>query len=225
MSDRGYFRFFGLVVIALACWCGGCTALPAGLNDEVNRGPTYSPRNYFALPKMPPGVARVVLLPVAAGNLTTEEVTAALDAALAASAIRAERFEVVTLGRTDCRALLGRSEFSLAEALPPTFLADLKQRTFADAVLMVELTNLKLYQPQSLGFRARLASCLDGGVFWSFDEVLSAGDATVRNSARREYFQQEHGNRPYDFSLAGLQSPSWFAGFVARQMFSTLPPR
>jgi hypothetical protein len=70
-----------------------------------------------------------------------------------------------------------------------------------------------------------LASCLDGSVFWSFDEVLSASDAAVRNSARREYFQQEHGNRPYDFSLAGLQSPSWFAGFVARQMFGTLPPR
>ena len=90
---------------------------------------------------------------------------------------------------------------------------------------MVELTNLKLYQPQSLGFRAKLISCTDGGVFWSFDEVLSVSEAAVRNSARREYFQQEQGNRPYDFSLAGLQSPSWFAAFVARQMFNTLPPR
>lgn len=225
MSDRVYSRCYWVLILALVYWCGGCAALPASLNDEVNRGPTYVPRNYFALPKMPAGVARVVLLPVAAGNLAPEEVIAVIDAALAASAIRTERFEVITLGRTDCRALLGRSEFRLAEALPPSFLADLKQRTHADAVLMVELTSLKLYQPQSLGFRARLASCLDGGVFWSFDEVLSAGDATVRNSARLEYFQQEHGNRPYDFSLAGLQSPSWFAGFVARQMFSTLPPR
>lgn len=225
MSDLICSRLGGILIIALGLLCGGCAVLPAGLNDEVNRGPTYAPHNYFALPKIPAGVARVALLPVAAGNLTTEEVTAILDGALASSAVRTERFEVVTLGRSDCRALLGRSEFTLAEPLPATFLADLQQRTRADAVLMVELTHLKLYQPQSLGFRARLASCLDGSVFWSFDEVLSASDAAVRNSARREYFQQEHGNRPYDFSLAGLQSPSWFAGFVARQMFGTLPPR
>jgi hypothetical protein len=46
----------------------------------------------------------VALLPVAAGNLTTEEVTAILDGALASSAVRTERFEVVTLGGRDCRA-------------------------------------------------------------------------------------------------------------------------
>jgi hypothetical protein len=204
----------------------GCAVVPLHMGDEINAGPFYTPRNYAAVELMPFQVQRVVLLPVAMGHLTAAEaVTASIDEAVLTSLIRTERFEVTTLSRQECRAVFGRAEFTPGEILPHGFLAEVQQRTGAGAVMLVQLTSLKLYQPQHLGFRATLASCVDGAAIWSIDEVLSGADTAVRNSARRDYYQQEHGNRPYDFSLAGLQSPSWFAAFVARQMFSTLPPR
>lgn len=212
-------------VLALAVVLAGCASRGPTLTDEVRLGPVYKPTNFAGVPALPAELRRVMILPVYTNGVAPEETAVALEGIIMASVLRAQRFEAVALNRADCLALFGRREFSTGDALPNGMLERLGELYGVGAVLFVDLTSYQPYQPQVLGLRARLAMVPTGEVLWSFDEVLSAADAAVRNSARRRYFEREHGMRPFDLSLAGLQSPSWFAAFVADEMFVTLPPR
>lgn len=188
-------------------------------------GPYFAPANVAAEKAMPAEIRRVLVLPVYAGSVTTPEAAGALDETIVASLQRQQRFEVVPLAREECLRSFGAPTFSSAAALPHDFLAKLAARHAADAVMFVDLTAYQPYQPQTLGLRAKLALVRDVRLVWSVDETVSAADAAVRNSARQRYFSREHGARPFDLSPAALQSPGWFAAFVADELFATLPRR
>lgn len=217
-------RPFVLGAVVAAALAGCANQVPA-INDEVHIGPFYTPKNYTTVKALPAELRRVVVLPVFVGSNGTLESAAMLDAAVFTSLVRQQRFEVVAATRAECQALWGRPEFNSAATLPPGFVEKMAERHGAGGVLFVDLTDYRPYQPQSLGLRAKLAVAADAQVLWSFDEVFSASDSAVRNSARRRYFELEHGNRPFDLSLAGMQSPTWFANFVTNEVFATLPAR
>jgi len=222
-------NFLRCSLLAVAAGCAGfllagCEITP-DLNDPVRFGPFYTPRNFAGEKHMPAEVRRVLVLPVALGELGPEETAATLDGAVSQALQTQQRFEVVPLPRAELRRLFGVPEISSTAALPHGMLEELTKRFAVDAVLFTDITVYQPYRPQSIGLRSKLATTRDVRLVWTFDEVISASDPAVANSARRQPFVEAQGRSPVDLSPATLLSPSRYAAFAAGEMFRTLPPR
>jgi hypothetical protein len=211
-----------LAVIAALIFSAGC-ATPV-FNDPARGGPFFTPTNHNGVSSLPSDLRRVMVLPLSAGGVTTPEMAAALDPVFATALQKENRFEVVILSREDCRRRFGVEELPSSTVLPRDFMANLRRDYAVDAVLFVDLTAFSAYRPLSLGVRAKLASAEDVRLLWNFDNVFSAADAAVANSARRHLLKQDRSAAPADLSPAVLQSPARFAGYVAAATFATLPP-
>ena len=216
---RGAIRWAALAV--------GLSVVPGcmtpAVNDPARVGPFHTPSNHVGERSLG-GLRRVVLLPVCGGTLAPQETVAAFDPVFAAALQRQNRFEIVVLAREDCLRKFRVPEFSSAASLPRDFLATLKRDFSADAVLFVDITVFRAYRPLALGLRAKLAT-LDGTrLVWTFDDVFSADDPAVANSARHHTLTRDRGDVPADLSPAVLQSPARFADYAAMAMFATLPP-
>lgn len=199
----------------------GC--MTPAVTDSARRGPFFVPANHVGEPSLG-GLRRVVLLPVAGGGVAPAESLAALDPVFAAELQSQRRFEVIPLSREDCLRYFQAPELSSVSALPPRFMAILQREFAADAVMFVDVTVFHAYQPLALGLRGKLAT-LDGvRLVWSFDNVFSADEAAVANSARRHFLQSRGSDVPVDLSTSALQSPARFTSYAAAAMFATLPP-
>lgn len=202
----------------------GCEITP-DLADPVRYGPYYTPKNFAGEKRLPADMRRVLVLPVALGTLAPEETARTLDDVVVRTVQEQQRFEVVPLSREESLRLFGAREFSSTAALPHGMLEQLAARYAIDAVLFTDVTVYQPYRPQSIGFRAKLATVRDVRLVWTFDEVISASDPSVANSARRRPVEAAQGRGPVDLSPGTLLSPSRYAAFAAGEMFRTLPPR
>jgi len=212
---------FALPVLLAGGFFAGC--MQPAFNDSARIGPFFVPANHTGEPSLG-GLHRVVVLPVYGGALAPAESLAAFDPVFIAALQQENRFEIVALSREDCRRKFHADEFSSAAALPHDFLATLRREFAADAVLFVDVTVFRAYRPIALGLRGKLAT-LDGTrLVWTFDNVFSADDPAVANSARQHYLGSDRGGVPADLSPGVLQSPTRFAGYAAAAMFATLPP-
>ena len=207
-------------VLALGLLAGCATT---SFNDPARLGPFYTPTNHTGEPSLG-GLHRVVVLPVYGGTLAPPESVAAFDPVFLAALQQGNRFEVVTLTRAECRRKFHADELSSTAALPHDFLASLRREFAADAVLFVDITVFRAYRPIALGLRGKLATLDDTRLVWTFDDVFSADNPAVANSARRHYLGSDRGGVPADLSPGVLQSPTRFAGYAAAAMFATLPP-
>ena len=200
----------------------GCMNMLAG--GPAQSGPFFTPTNHAGESTLPAGIRRVVLLPLAGGNVLPSTSAADLDPVVAAALQRQNRFEVVVVSREVCRRLFTVEELSSVELLPANFMAVLRREYAADAVILVDVTVFRAYRPLAIGFRAKLATVQDVRLVWTFDNLFSAADAAVANSARRNYLKGAPRDIPADQSPMVLQSPSRFAAYAAETMFATLPP-
>lgn len=213
-----------LLPLAATLWLAGCEITP-DLNDPVRYGPFYTPTNYAAEKRLPVDVRRVLVLPVAIGRVAPEETAATLDGVITTALQEQQRFEVVPLPRAECQRLFGAAEFSSTAALPHGMIEQLATRYAVDAVLFTDITAYQPYRPQAIGLRSKLATVRDVRLLWTFDEIISASDPAVANSARRRPVVSAQGRGPVDLSPGTLLSPSRYAAFAAGEMFRTLPPR
>lgn len=203
---------------------GGC-AEASMFSNPVHAGPFYKPRNFAGDKVLPAAIRRVVLLPVFVGAASTAESAAMLDQVMLVALQKQSRFEVVALSREDSRRWFGAAEFSSVSALPHDYIAKITAKFAADAVIFMDLTVYKPYRPLAVGLRAKLAIPANVRIIWTFDEIISAEDPGVTNSARRQFLEMDRSGQPLDLSPAVLQSPTRFATFAAESMFQTLPPR
>jgi hypothetical protein len=212
-------RLLLLPVLALFSGC-----MTPSFDDPARLGPFFTPANHTGEPSLG-GLRRVVVLPIYGGSLAPVETVAALDPVIIAALQQQQRFEVVSLSREQCQRRFHAGEFSSVAALPHDFLATLQREFAADAVLFIDITVFRPYRPIGLGLRAKLAT-LDANtrLVWSFDNVFSADDPAVANSARKHFLGSDRGGVPADLSPGVLQSPVRFAGYAASAMFATLPP-
>lgn len=217
-------RLRHLLSLAAILWLAGCEITP-DLADPVRYGPFYTPKNFAGEKRLPAEVRRVLVLPVALGAVAPEETARTLDDVVVQAVQEQQRFEVVPLPREDCLRLFGAREFSSTAALPHGMLEQLAARYAIDAVLFTDVTVYRPYRPQAIGFRAKLATVHDVRLVWTFDEVISASNPSVANSARRRPVAAAQGRGPVDLSPGTLLSPSRYAAFAADEMFRTLPPR
>lgn len=217
-------RLRHLLSLAAILWLASCEITP-DLADPVRYGPYYTPKNFAGEKRLPAEVRRVLVLPVALGTLAPEETARRLDDVVVRAVQEPQRFEVVPLPREESLRLFGAREFSSTSALPHGMLEQLATRYAIDAVLFTDVTVYRPYRPQAIGFRAKLATVRDVRLVWTFDEVISASDPSVANSARRRPVEAAQGRGPVDLSPGTLLSPSRYAAFAADEMFRTLPPR
>ena len=217
------FQILRSVALSSALLLGGCMIPPS--DDAARIGPFFAPSNYTGGPQLPATLRRVVLLPIAGGTVAPAESVAALDPVFTAQLQRQNRFEIVTLTRAECLQRFQAEEFPSAGALPATLLNRLQREFGADGVMFIDLTVFKPYRPLAIGVRAKLATVEDPArLVWTFDDVYSAAEAPVANSARAHFLESDGGRIPADLTPSVLQSPGRFATYVASSVFSTLPP-
>lgn len=211
---------FGLVAgLALLA---GCMTPP--YDDPARQGPFFYPSNHVGEAALPGNIRRIVLLPISGGEIAPASSTTSFDPVMVTALQQQNRFEVVAISRDACRRMFGVDEISSVSALPPNFMAEIAHEYAADAVMFIDVTVFRPYRPLAIGLRAKLATIRDVRLVWTFDNVFSASDPTVANSARHYLLQTSRRDVPTDMSPAVLQSPSNFAAYAADAMFSTLPP-
>lgn len=210
-----------IVFCAGVALLAGCAAV--GPFDSVNQGPYYVPANHVGEASLG-GLRRVVVLPIYGGSVAPVETVAALDPVLVEALQHQNRFEIVCLSREESLRRFRVDGFSSAAALPHDLLKVLQEAFAADGVLFVDLTVFSAYRPLAIGLRSRLAAIQGGRLVWTFDEVFSAENPAVVNSARLHVLGTDGVGIPGDLSRSVLQSPGRFAGYAAAAMFATLPP-
>lgn len=218
ISRTIFHRSLAVLVLATLAGCG-----TPSVTDPARAGPFYKPANYHGEPSLG-GVRRVVLLPVCGGSLAPQETVTAFDPVFIAALQRQNRFEIVALSREECLRKFHANEFSSVAALPHDFLPALKRQFAVDAVLFVDITVFRAYRPLGLGLRGKLATIDGSRLVWTFDDVFSADNPAVANSARHHVLTGDRSDVPADLSPAVLQSPARFADYAASAMFATLPP-
>lgn len=213
-------RFFVSGFLALLV---GCSELPK--SDPAKAGPFFTPVNATRLGRLPAEVRRVVLLPAYGSSQMTEESLDRIDQAVAEELNRTGRFETAVASREQFSRLFGARALSSIEALPHDALAKLAKTYGADAVLFTDVTAFSPYPPLVLGLRMKLAQVSDQQILWAADNVFSASDPGVANSARRHALKLGTDRGPGDLSHTILQNPSRFASYAAAATFETLPGR
>ena len=203
---------------------GGCAGAPEWLGP-VAVETRHAPVNHLGEVRLPPDLRRVALLPVWTGGLIVPEARAEFDRTFADALQAGMRFEVVPVSRDWCRQRFGVEEFSSSAALPHDLLAKVAAEHGADGVVFVDLTSYRDLRPLAIGVRAKLATAPEPRLVWSYDELLSAADPGVANSAKADARTRRASDLPVDLSASVLQSPSRFAAYVAATAFGTLPPR
>jgi hypothetical protein len=217
-------RITALALVALGLT--GCSALPK--RDGAVAGPFYTPANVKAVAKIPDGVRRVIVLPVAGGPMLSEETLFKLDAICQGELTRTGRFEVVPLSRDKLAEITGSRQISSVDKLPVVLidkLFNIYNSYGADAVLFIDVTTYSAYPPLKLGLRTKLARVTDGEIIWAADNVFAAAEIAVANSARRHAAALGSDRGQVDLSHTILQNPQRFAGYVAAATFLTLPQR
>jgi hypothetical protein len=214
---------FAFAVAAMSLSTGCLSMLVR--KDHKSNAVAYAPANHAGDKIMPPGLHRIVLLPIAGGSVASAESTSLIDPLVAAVLQQQNRFEVVQMTRDECRTHFHIDEVSSVSALPSNFLSVIRSEYNADAVMFVDVTVYSAYQPVAIGLRAKLAMIGDARLIWTFDNVFSSDDPAVAATAVRFLQGREQAGIPSgDLTPVMLESPTRFANYAAAAMFATLPP-
>jgi hypothetical protein len=211
----------------LAFSLAGCSSIMPKPDGAV-AGPFYVPSNVKAISKIPSAVRRVIVLPVAGGPALTEETLLKLDAVCQGELNRTAKFEVVPLSRNALAEITGVRQISSVDKIPAVLidkLFNIYNSYGVDAVLFIDVTAYTAYPPLVLGLRTKLARVTDGEIIWAADNIFSAAEPAVMNSARHHALALGSDHGPADLSYTILQNPLRFAGYAAAATFQTLPPR
>jgi len=150
------------------------------------------------------------------------------------------RLEVVQVSRTEMLGLCNAEQISSTEAISPEFLRMVRDKYAADAILFTEFTVFRPYRPIVIGVRSKLVEVPSMRLLWMSEGVVDSADPVVAMAASK-YSQSsmrvrvmtpkapKKVDKPKEGSSGSnqivLQSPRMFGGFVAHQMYSTLPPQ
>lgn len=168
---------------------------------------------------------RVLVLPAAGTAQMTEETLVAIDEQVNATLTRTSKFETVSITREEFKQMFGQTALASVAELPNGFFEKLAKNYGTDAVLFTDITTYSPYPPLSIGVRQKLARTSDRVIWWAADNVFSAADPAVANSARRFALKLGADRGPGDLSHTVLQNPSRFAAFAFTETFATLPTR
>lgn len=214
------FRFLASASFALLI---GCSELPK--SDPAKSGPFFTPNNVTRLGRLPTELRRVLVLPASGGPQMTEDSLERIDRAITEELTRTGRFEVAVIPREDFNRMFGRRALSTVDPLPADFFDKIIKNYAVDGVLFTDITAFSAYPPLNLGLRIKLANTANRQIVWAADNIFSAADPAVANSARRHALKLGADRGPGDLSHTILQNPSRFAAYAAASSFEALPLR
>lgn len=197
-----------------------CSSLP----KDPDRGPVRTPSNFRGPDAWPADITRVAVLPAhdATGRLPAE-FAATYDFSWNRALALTQRAEFVAVPRATLADWSGRETIDSAAPLPPGLFQRVLAETGAQAVLFIDLTQVRPYPPLSLGFRARLATAPAGDTLWMADEIFDAGDGATARMLRVDARAQN--SSAGDPTSAVMQSPIRLADHAFRAVAGLLPPR
>lgn len=219
-SRPGFARVPVLGLLSALWFLAGCGTPPVVV-DPLTR--SYRPDNVRPAEALPEDIRRVVVLPVWSQNGVPTRSLEPIDQAWLTALTRAARFEVVPVTRSDLHAWVRHESLATTGLLPADLFVQLRERTAADAVLLIDLTHYTPYPPLALGLRARLVRLDTGTDLWAIDELFDAADGATAAAARRHHLRGAPA--PADPSRIVLQSPARFAAYASDAVAATLPPR
>jgi hypothetical protein len=220
ISARCHLAVAAGILVALA---SGCSSMPS-LGRTSAKAAAFTPTNHTGDAKLPSGLRRVVVLPLAGGTVASPESVSALDPVIISALQLQNRFEVVPLTREECQRYFQTNEISSVSEIPANLMSVLQREYAADAVLFIDLTVYRAYHPLAVGLRAKLATIDSAHLVWTFDNVFSADDPSVASSAVQYLKTRDQNGLPSDMIAVDLESPVRFATYASAAMFATLPP-
>jgi hypothetical protein len=195
---------------------------------DIVLGPAYVPSNiHREAPKLPAGLRRVAVLPLATSLEAADDAAAreALEPILGDELAKTKRFELVKVSPQRLEQRTGRSRWTADEKLPPDFLAFLREAYACDAVLFSQITAFRAYPPLAVGWRFKLVTADGQATPWAADEVFDAGQPAVVNGARLYHQEAQRPGGPLDDSRSILSSPRRFGRYSASVLLAALPTR
>lgn len=188
----------------------------------------YSPSNLHRAPgPLPAHLRRVAVLPVTAqeGNADATAAVASYESILLVELRKRAAFEVVPVSRDQLRLWTGRSDWRQEEALPPDFLAKVRENTGSDGLMFAQLSAYRAYPPLAVGWRMSLIDTSTGASHWSVDETFDGGSVEVIKAAQA-YARAQMNQPAVELDSTGvLSSPSRFGQYASSAVVSTLQPR
>ncbi len=189
---------------------------------------SYEPSNVFQdEPVLPPEIKRVAVLPLVAGGDTAEMDFGrqTLEPILDAELFRSRQFEVEVLSAERLLRVTGQNRWDAGGRFSEDFFDRLRQELGVQAVLLVELTQYRPYEPMVIGWRLKLVDATEPRILWSVDEVFDARDPSVAAAARRFAANEPEATGQLADDRAVLQSPRRFARYTANAVVGTMPGR
>jgi hypothetical protein len=207
---------------------GGCTLPAPRFANFTPLTPDYEPGNVYSYGTgISPDLKRVAVLPLACEEQRPElqDGCNVLNPILQSELIKTRKFEVVCVSPESLRNRTGRLTWKGSEVMPRQIFDSLREVYGCDAVLFCQVTAFRAYEPLAIGWRMRLVNAQTGQTVWALDEIVDAGQPSVRDgaahyaSAELQSSQEDRGN----WRLRN--SPRQFGQYAAAQAFATLPTR
>jgi hypothetical protein len=203
-----------------------CAELP--LPDGALVGPFFRPENISSpSPKLPDDLQRVLILIPAdttPDRILTPETISDLHRTLLSSLTNAARFELIPIGTTDLIPFTQGKSLSSTAPIPSGVIEQLARKYRAQGILFTDITSYSAYQPLKLALRTKLARLDNLQILWASDNLFSAADPRVANSARN-YAKKHSSGQPGNLTYTILQNPTRFAEYTTSTLCDTLPHR
>jgi hypothetical protein len=219
LSSKNFSRLFALVLIA--CVASGCAT------SRAPGAPKHQVKNVFRKDTvLPVNVRRVAVLPMSYRQPTASLVAGkrSLEPVFRTELAKASRFETIYIEPSQLKQWTGKEQWDSYEDLPPKPFIELWEKTGAEAVLFVHLSEYKAYPPMAIGWRMKLVR-YDLDILWAVEEMFDAAEEGVSNAAQQYERDQERSNPVLEDSRSILLSPTRFGHYTLKAVLETLPAR
>ena len=185
--------------------------------------------------RWPEGMRRLAVLPIHTSRPIGES-ERDMDGIFRGELSKVVKCEIVHLSRQEMGSILNREAVSSAEILSADLIRALKLKYGADAVLFTDFTTFRPYRPLAIGVRTKIIDLKTMEVIWMADGIVDSAEPEVADAAARfadAGFRMRYVSptiaKGRERELASgsqvlLQSPRFFAAFVAHEAFSSLTP-
>jgi hypothetical protein len=223
MNPRRYLTGGSVMLLGIIAGWSGCYHAPAGMGDV---GPVRLVNNHGGMRTWPAEIRRVAVLPVHAREPLIRDPAhlGLFDSEWLGALQTTQRAEFVALDRETLRRWTdGQTSLDSASALPHDLLTRLRKQTAAEAVVMVDVMQVRLAPPQAMGLRIKFVRLDDGLILWAADEWFDLADGATARDLRWSARAHHHG--PGNPTYAPSQSPSLFFKHCADMVLRKLPLR
>lgn len=185
--------------------------------------------------RWPQGMRRLAVLPIHTSRPIGES-ERDMDGIFRGELSKVVKFEIVQVSRQELGSILNREAVSSADILSADLIRVLKLKYGADAVLFTDFTTFRPYRPLAIGVRTKIVDLKTMEVLWMADGIVDSAEPEVADAAARfadAGFRMRYVSptiaKGRERELASgsqvlLQSPRFFAAFVAHEAFSSLTP-